>query len=257
MKIIHWKMSGISVLICVTTLFWTYENLSSNWWIFYDYLCGSSASFLSVLLLYGILHLKKNGISTWALCKDAPQWLLYINRTMITIWLVIIIILPPTIGFAIGFRHNIYSNGELCINAYLNNVSDCYRLYLKTLFDSDYSDDVNNKEHMAGFWLSKVQTICKIEGYHFLDDEISNERLFLDKLIFINNNKGHEAAIQYIASDGDSINFSYIYEFITSIPILYEDIYEPYKNRIIDLLHETSVLDKIDDSTSYSSDDNY
>lgn len=212
-KIIKWKKSGITILT-VSFIVIPIPIICNE---FIEFICFSVPSILGVALLWCILKLKKNGISTWDRCKAEPRWVKYIRRTILFMWLFMIILLPPIVGLYTGFRSNIYSNGMRCLDAYFNsNPYYSYTLYQRILLGSDFSDDIYEKQSKAEIWLSNAQYLNDISDRYYdrFDDEFSEPSLFLNNLIFIIKNKSDQDAIDYISSMKDKIDMSIVFQYL-------------------------------------------
>lgn len=246
-KIIKWHRSGISLLtvsffIIISPLIWC---------SFSEFLWFSIPSILGIVLLWGILHLKKNGMSTWDMCKAEPRWVKYFSRIILFIWVCLITCLPPTTGFCCGFRSNIYNNGMRCLYAHFEKSPYyAYDLYLEILLGTDFKDDIHEKKKIADSWLSKAKDLNNQESkkLYRIDDELSETALFINNLIFILNNKSNQDALDYIDSMKNDIDLSLVRRYLNGAMHSWclEDYYEPNKERITSLLHQAGLFEDIE-----------
>lgn len=199
-KIVKWKRSGLAIMI-VSIIIILAPTICNE---YLEFVCFSVPSILGVVLLWGILKLKKNDSSTWELCKKTPDGSYYIQRFVLTIWLFMVTILPPIAGLWVGFRGNLYSNGMRCLDAYLNDSPYySYDLYQRILIGDDYTDDVYEKDNTANDWLLNAKWLYdrKPSSYEYYMDELSAPAIFLNTLIFKMKYKGRQEAVDYVNSE--------------------------------------------------------
>lgn len=153
-KIIKWKRAGLSIMI-ISFIIIILPTIYNE---YLEFICFSTPTLLGVSLLWRLLKLKKNGVSTWALCKADPKWLRLFQRLMLAIWLFMITLLPPIMALSTGFRGNLYSNGMRCLDAHFNDSPYySYDLYQRILLGPDFSDDVYEKQITAESWFSNAK----------------------------------------------------------------------------------------------------
>lgn len=238
LNIIKWKKSGLSFLIISPIIIFLPLIIISSFKVF---LWLSILSVFGFGLLCGILHLKRKGISTWAMCSKESNWLIKLRNIIIFIWLFAVIFLPFIVGLWTGFRKNIYSNGISCIDARVNSSPFySYDLYLKILLGSDFSDDSQEKWAKAEYWLSQARYLTSDNYY---EREFSEPVLFLNNLIFKYNN-GNQEAIDYINSEKEKINMHSVFQCLNGEFYVQGDrYYSLYKDEITSLLNEAKVFD--------------
>lgn len=201
-KIVKWEKSGLSIMI-ISFIIIILPTICNE---YMEFVCFSVPTILGVAILWGLLKLKRNGVSTWELCKSEPKWLSLFQRIVLGIWLLMITLLSPIMALSTGFRGNLYSNGMRCLDAHLNNSPYySYALYQYILLGSDFSDDVYEKQNTAEIWFSNVNFWMTINDLSY-DDEFSQPVIFLNNLIFKMRNKSHEEAIEYIEAEKGSID---------------------------------------------------
>ena len=249
-KIIKWRKSGITILVTLFIIILSPTIYNE----FLEFISFSVPSILGVALLWCILKLKKNGISTWDKCKAEPRWANYVLRAFLFIWLFLIALLPPIVGLYTGFRSNIYSNGMRCLDAHLYGSPYCsYDLYQRILLGADFSDDIFEKQNTAETWLSDAQylndTSNRDEGR--FDDEFSEELLFLNNLIFIAKNKSNQDAIDYISSMKDKIDMSMVFKYLNGDKYVMGEYeyYKPNQEKITSLLNQVGIYYAVDAET--------
>lgn len=241
-KIIRWRKSGLALMI-ISYIIILLPTACNE---FEEFICFSVPSILGVIILWGILKLKKKGISTWEICKNEPRWAVYTLRLFLVILLCMILLLPPLVGLSTGFRSNIYSNGMRCLDAHLNSSPYySYDLYQKILMGKDFLDDTLEKQNIAETWLNNARYLNNRsngdEG-HF-DDEFSEPLLFLNNLIFIVKNKSNQDAIDYISSMKNKIDMSVVFLYLNGDKYVtgeYE-YYKPNQEKITSLLNQVGI----------------
>lgn len=117
-QILKWKKKGLSVMFI--SLFVICLPLVLNEYIEFVIFLGC---IYGCLLIYWLsLLLKRNGISTWNQCSGDYKG---VNRTLFAIAVFLMFFLPPLVGYAIGFKGDLYNKGCDCLDAHL--VPDvCY-----------------------------------------------------------------------------------------------------------------------------------
>lgn len=111
-QILRWKKKGFSLMlisffvICLPLMICEYE-------IFVTLL---SFMYGGLLIYWLSLQFKRKGISTWKQCLGDFK---VVNRAILAIAIFLTVILPPLIGYAIGFKGELYSKGCDCVDAHL------------------------------------------------------------------------------------------------------------------------------------------
>lgn len=255
--IIKWRKSGLTILM-VSFIMILLPTICNE---FLEFILFSIPSILGIALLWGILKLKKNGISTWEKCKAEPRWADYVLRVIICLWLFMIILLPPIMGLYTGFRSNIYNNGMRCLDAHFNNNPYySYKLYQKILLDTDFKDDIYAKKHLAAswWWHAKYLNNLRNEYGHRIDDELSEPVLFINNLLFILNNESNQDALDYIDSMKNQIDLSTVFQYLNGKKYVIGeyDYYMPNKERITSILNQAEIFEEEEiiaaDGDSYS-----
>jgi hypothetical protein len=82
--ILMYKKSGISILLIFSILSLCPLICLNEYEDFFGF---SLISVFATILLWGTLHIKKHGVSAWSLYTDEPQWLTYVRKTIIAIWI--------------------------------------------------------------------------------------------------------------------------------------------------------------------------
>jgi serine/threonine protein kinase len=85
--ILMYKKSSISILLISSILSFTPILFERNDHIYEAFFTLSLISVFVTILLWGTLHIKKHGVSAWSLYTDEPQWLTYVRKTIIAIWI--------------------------------------------------------------------------------------------------------------------------------------------------------------------------
>lgn len=246
-KIVNWKRSGMAIMI-ISIIIILAPTICNE---FLEFICFSVPSILGMALLWGILKLKKNGNSTWGLCKKSPRGLYYFQNVVLSIWLFMITILPAIAGLWVGFRGNLYSNGMRCLDAYFNDSPYySYDLYQRILIGNDYAEDVYERDNTANDWLLNAKWLSDrtTSSYEHYSDEFSDEAIFINTLIFKMKYKGHQEAMDYVNSEKNKIDQSKVFKYLygqNHIMGYYEYI-SPYKDQVSSLLNESDIYDIVD-----------
>lgn len=245
-KIIKWKRSGLSIMI-ISFIIILLPTICNE---YLEFICFSTPAILGVSLLWGLLKLKKNGISTWNICKATPRWLGILQRLILIFWVFIITLLPPIVALSIGFRGNLYSNGMRCLDAHFNDSPYySYDLYQRILLGDDYTDDIYEKQSTAESWLSNAKFLNnhQVSDYDF-EDEFSRPVIFLNNLIFKMQNKGHQDAMEYINSEKDHFDMSIIFKYLDGTKNVMGDYeyFQPNKDNVMSLLNEAGVYETVE-----------
>lgn len=246
-KIIRWRRSGITILV-VSFIIILLPTVCNE---FLEFICFSIPCILGVVLLWGILKIKKDGISTWEMCKSEPRWADFVLRAFLTVWIFMVILLPPIMGLWTGFRSNIYSNGMRCLDAHFNNSSYySYDLYQKILLGTDFKDDTYEKKNIAESWLENAKYLDSLKGDedYRLDDELSASMLFINNLLFILNNQSHQSALDYINYMKDKIDMSNVFQYLNGEKYIMGEYeyYKPNKERITYALNQADVFEEVE-----------
>lgn len=99
-KLMRWKRSGISFLVISAPLLFLPSWVLCGWAI---YLILATSSLAGVGILYLVLLLKKNGVSTWVQCKPQPNGIPSLTTDYIIVWWFFIVIFnfyEPSFGEA-------------------------------------------------------------------------------------------------------------------------------------------------------------
>lgn len=247
LNLIRWNKYGISVLIIGYILVLT----PLMWNEFGGFIAFSTPALLGCLILWGIMCVKKNGISSWFCCVDIPKALSIAQFVFIMLWGLTVVALPFIAAFNVGFNNNLYANGTRVIDAYLNNSPYySYDLYQKILLGTDFKDDTYDKKNIAELWLTNAQYLdakCSWEDYR-LDDELSVPMLFLNNLIFILNNKSNQDALNYIDSMKNNVDMSLIFQYLNGEKFVMGEYeyYRPNKERITSILNQADIYEKVE-----------
>lgn len=253
-KIIMWKRSGVTILI-VSFIIILLPTICNE---FLEFICFSVPCILGVALLWGILKLKKNNISTWVMCKSEPRWGNFILRSTLLIWAFMIILLPPIMGLWTGFRSNIYSNGMRCLDAHFSNSPYySYDLYQKILLGTDFKDDTYEKKNIAELWLNNAKYLDDLKrnvDYRSFDDELSEPMLFLNNLLFSIENESSQETLEYIDYMKSKIDMSLVFQYLNGEKYVMgeHEYYEPNKERILSALIQADVYEE-DEEAAYAS----
>lgn len=246
--IIKWKRSGLTLMvlsfgaILTPAIFGHYKF----------FLAFSIIYLLEVGILWVILNFTKNGVSTWKICRPQPRWAFNTLRIVLCIWFFALTALPPIVGFSAGFRNDLYSNGMLYIDTYFSELPrDSYELYQKILLGTEFKDDYVVRKSAAEVWLECTKQLCQKDNdtYNsYKKDELSEESLFANTIVFTYNYKGELEARDYLDSMRDKIDMQmvskYLHKLYFSLDYCDRDTYEAV-NR---MLEETETNEEPADS---------
>lgn len=246
-KIINWKRSGIAIMI-ISIIIILAPTVCNE---YLEFICFSVPSILGLVLLWGILKLKKNDISTWEICKPAPRGLFFIQRFVLIVWLFTIVLLPPIAGLWVGFRGNLYSNGMRYLDANLNDSPYySYDLYQRILIGDDFSDDVYEKYVVADYWLTNAKSLYdrNPSDYDYYGDEFSESAIFLITLIYKIKDKGYQEALDYVNSEKDTIDMTKVSQYLNNQKYVmgYYEYISPHKDQVTSLLNESDIYEIVD-----------
>lgn len=249
LNLIRWKKSGISTLI-IGYVFVLFPLMFNE---FDEFIAFSAPALLGCLLLWGIMCIKKKGISSWLQCAKIPEILRTGQFTFIGLWLIIVLVLPFIVALTIGFTGNLYSNGARAIDAYLNSSPYySYDLYQKILLGSDYSDDIVEKKNTAEKWLLHSQSLNERNQRYEerFDDEFSQPMMFLNNLIYLVKNKSHQEAMEYINTKKSNIDMYSVLQYLKGEKYVMGEYeyYRPNKDKISSLLNECDIYEVVVDS---------
>lgn len=246
--IIKWKRLGITIM-AVSSVIIMFPTIYNE---FLEFLFFSGSFIMGTFLLWCVLKLKKNGISTWKRCKPEPRWADYLLRIVLVIWLFVVVLLPPIVSFANGFRENLYNNGMRCLDAYFNDSPFySYDVYQRILLGHDFADDSDRKIKSAEVWLERARNLNKIcddneELSYGYVEEFSEAVLFLNNLIFTLNNESEQKALVYIDQMKNTIDMSAVFQYINGERSIMGDYeyYEPNRERITSILRQAGIFDE-------------
>ena len=194
-QILKWKKIGFSVMlisffiICIPLVICEYIEFV----VFLGFMYGG-------LLIYWLsLLLKRKGISTWKQCLGDYK---VVNRAIPAIAIFLTVILPPLIGYAIGFKGDLYSKGCDCLNAHLS--PDCYyknEMGRDIAFSSLWSKEEWSRHSSADNWFQAALHSAKGE----YDNEWELEMVYSSYICFLlkedNTEKAkkvYQEALEYV-----------------------------------------------------------
>lgn len=211
LSLIRWNKIGITILIIGYSLIIS-PPIVCKLGSFEELTAGSALAFVGCIILWLLMLIKKNGVSSWERCAGITIFLRIVRLCFIGLWIFNIIALPYIAALKVGFKNNLYSNGKLVISAYYDNSDDYYPylLYKEILLGSDFSDDANKKREMANYWYSKAKNLNN-ESRYSSKILYTKTFIFLDNIIFLYKNMGHEEAIKYINSQKDNLDTNSVF----------------------------------------------
>lgn len=240
--LLRWRRSGLSWVFVGLTLCSLLQV-----WVEYDFmLYFSIPSLLAIAALWGVLHIRKHGDSTWKLCAVTPRSLRMMDGVVVAIYAAVVL-LPLPVAYNVGFDRNLYANGMSVIDASLNSSPYySYSLYQKVLLGNDYEKNEERRLEEADYWLNRaIEMNEKQRGkmserefeMNSLDAETSVQMLFIDDLVYELKTRGEESAKAMIKGHPTDLDLEALPTFLDNLRVN-EDFYEPYEETLRKLIRE-------------------
>lgn len=244
-QLLRWRRSGLS---------WAFIGITlcclSQAWVEYEFMFYFSIpTLLAIAALWGVLHIRKRGVSTWNLCAPTPIGLRVMDCVVAAMYAVAML-LPFPVGTMAGFDKNLYGNGMSVIDASLNRSPYySYSLYQKVLLGDDYEKNEERRLEEADYWLNRAinmneQRRAELSEREFkmnnLDVETSAGMLFIDDLVYELKTRGEESAKEILKGRPTDLDL----EGIASSLDVYrpnQEFYAPYEETLKKIIHEQSV----------------
>lgn len=241
-QLLRWRRSGLSSVFIVIMLC----CFSMAWVEFEIFLYFSIPALLAIVALWGVLHIRKHGVSTWKLCSPTPRSLQVMDCLVVAMYAAAVL-LPFPVAYNAGFDKNLYANGMSVIDASLNSSPYySYSLYQKVLLGDDYEKNEERRLEEADYWLKRAIEMNekqrkKMSEREFemnsLDAETSAEMLFIDDLVYELKTRGEESAKAMVKGHPTDLDLNALPSFLDNLRV-YEDFYEPYEETLRKLIRE-------------------
>lgn len=243
--LLRWRRSGLSWVFVGLTLCSLLQV-----WVEYDFmLYFSIPSLLAIAALWGVLHIRKHGVSTWKLCAPTPRSL-QVMDCLVVVMYAAAVLLPFPVAYNAGFDKNLYANGMSVIDASLNTSPYySYSLYQKVLLGDDYEKNEERRLEEADYWLNRAIDMNekqreKMSEREFemnnLDAETSVEMLFIDDLVYELKTRGEESVKEILKGRPTDLDLETIASSLDDYRSN-EEFYDPYEETLKKIIREQSV----------------
>lgn len=152
---LKWRKSGMFLMIvsflfiCIPLALNEYIELVTFLGIMYG----------GLLIYWLILRLKKNGVSVWSQCSGC-YWIA--NCVAVSIALFLIGLLPPAVGYTIGFRGDLYCKGCHYLDAHLtSSYVYKYQMGKDIAFSSLWRKEEWSRKSDAEYWFQSAMYSAK------------------------------------------------------------------------------------------------